>query len=320
MSEQTPTTGNTLSVATAQPLDQNAAALYLSNLAPTGRRTQHQALNTVAGMLSGGTLTALELDWSRVRYAHVAAVRSRLIETYKPATVNKFLAALRGALKSAWRLGQLSAEDYQRAVDIQSVNGSTLPRGRELTTGEVRALLAACEADRSPVGARDAAILALMFGAGLRRAEIVRLDLADIEQGTGRLVIHGKRSKERSAFLTNGAALAVADWLELRGEEPGPLFWAVLKSGRLVNRRLSNQTVYDLLAKRADQAEVRDLSPHDARRTFISNLLENGVDLALVSRLVGHENLSTTARYDRRGEDQKKRAAETVHVPYHGRG
>jgi integrase/recombinase XerD len=65
----------------------------------------------------------------------------------------------------------MDADSYHRAADLPSVRGSTLPRGRALTTGELRALFGARATDSTAAGARDAALLALLYGAGLRRAE-----------------------------------------------------------------------------------------------------------------------------------------------------
>jgi len=94
---------------------------------------------------------------------------------YAPSTANRHLAALRGVLKECWRLGYVSAEEFQRAADLEPVRGSRLPRARALRPGEVLALFAACEdfeSDKKPaMAARDAAILALLYGSGLRRAE-----------------------------------------------------------------------------------------------------------------------------------------------------
>ena len=255
-----------------------------------------------------------------LRFQHVAAIRSKLTEVYKPATVNKTLAALRGVLRSAWQSGQMSAEDFQKAASVKGVKGETLPAGRELTQGEISALMSDCEHDTTNAGARDAAIIGLMYSCGLRREEVVMLDLADYDNESGRLVVRGKGNKERIAWLTGGAARAVADWLTVRGNDPGALFVAVNKSGRIPSyKHMTPKTIYSMLAKRASEAGVKSFSPHDMRRTFVSDLLDAGADITTVSKMAGHANVTTTARYDRRPEEAKRKAASLLHVPYMGR-
>lgn len=298
-------------------IDQNPAAIYVSSLgSKAGQRTMMQVLNLIAAMVNDSD--ALSFDWSKVRFQHVAAIRSQLQVKYKPATVNKALAALKGALKAAWQSGQMTAEDYQKAVSVKGVRGETLPTGRELQTGELSALIEACEADKTPAGARDAAIIAMMYSCGLRRAEVITLDLADYEKDSERLKVRGKGNKERSAYITGGAARALSDWLNLRGEDPGALFVPVNRGGILSINRLTPQAIYNILYKRASGAGVKHFSPHDMRRTFVSDLLDHGADITTVSKMAGHANVSTTARYDRRPEEAKKKAAGLLHVPYRG--
>jgi integrase len=83
----------------------------------------------------------------------------------------------------------------------------------------------------------------------------------------------------------------------------------VNKAGRIGTRRLSSQSVLDILGRRGREAGLPDFAPHDLRRTAITRLLAAGVDLHTVSRFAGHANVQTTARYDKRGEEAKKRAA-----------
>jgi site-specific recombinase XerD len=300
-----------------RPPDRHPATVYLARLAPGSRRTMRAALETIAHLLSGGQATAASLAWGALRYQHTAAVRSAVAERYAPATANKLLAALRGVLHEAWRLGDLEAEAYQRAADLPTVRGQRLPRGRALAMGELRALFQVCQVDRTPAGARDAALLAVLYGSGLRRAEVVALDLRDYEAETNALRIRsGKGRKDRLSYVTEGSARALAAWLAVRGLDPGPLLCPVTKGRRLVRRRLTDQAVLWVLRKRAAAATVTPFSPHDLRRTFISLLLDAGADLATVQRLAGHANVQTTARYDRRGEAATRRAVALLHVPY----
>jgi integrase len=306
-----------LSLSTPDSPDRRPAAVYLATLKASSRRPQRQALNLVAALLTGGQADCLSLDWSQLRYQHTAAVRSRLMDGYAPATANRILSALRGVLEQAWLLGQMSAEDYHRAARIESIIGETLPAGRELSPEEIYALLSHCAKDHANSGIRDTAIIALMYSAGLRREEVTTLSVTDYDAKIGQLIVRGKRSKERIAYLADGAIAALRDWLGMRGNEPGPLFLAINKGGRLVySRRLSPQAIYGLLARRAAGAGVDSFTPHDLRRTFVSDLLDAGVDIATVAQMAGHSNVQTTARYDRRPAQTKQKAAQLLHIPY----
>jgi integrase/recombinase XerD len=305
-----------LALSTQIPLDRNPAAVYLASLeSPTSRRTMRQALDTIAGLLTGN-VDAFACNWAAVRFQHTAAIRSKLTEEYAASTANKFLSALRGTLKAAWQLGQMSAEEYHKAASVGGVKGETVPAGRELSGGEISALMQACAKDSSPAGARDAAIIALLYACGLRRAEVVALDLKDYDPESGRLVVRGKRNKERYAYPVDGAAQAMADWLRFRGGEPGALFRAINKGGRIRKGKMTTQAVYNMLRKRAEDAGVKEFSPHDLRRTFVSDLLDAGADIVTVSKMAGHASVQTTARYDRRPEEAKRKAAGLLHVPY----
>lgn len=114
----------------------------------------------------------------------------------------------------------------------------------------------------------------------------------------------------------NGSRAALTGWLRIRGEAPGPLFWPIDQAGRMIARRMTTQSVLEILQRRARRARVQRFSPHDLRRTFISDLLDAGADITTVAGLAGHASVTTTARYDRRGEETKRRAAELLVVPF----
>jgi site-specific recombinase XerD len=299
------------------PADQQPAAVYLASLAMRSRRVMGSDLNTIAGIVTGGKCEASTLQWGALRFAHTAAIRAALAERYSHTGANRMLSALRGVLKTAWRLDQMPTEEYQRAIDIPAIKGESLPSGRALTAGELHTFFDVCRSDSSPSGARDAALLAVLYGAGLRRSEIVALDLSDFNAESGGLTVrHGKGNKSRIAYASNGSRRALDAWLAVRGVEVGPLFLPLTKSGRIMQRRLNNQAVMDVLIKRAAQAGINNVSPHDFRRTFISDLLDRGADIVTVQKLAGHANVTTTARYDRRGEEAKQKAVELLHVPF----
>ena len=248
------------------------------------------------------------------------AIRTTLSERLKPGTVNTTLCALRCVAQEAWRLGQIDAETYARIKDVPAVTGSTLPAGRAVGSGEMGTILAACAQDPSPAGVRDGAIIALAYGGGLRRAELAGLTLDSILTDDGEsitLKLVGKRHKERLVYLDNGGAAALRDWLAVRGRADGPLLYRGIKGGQLVSGAgMTPQAIRHVLHRRAQQAKVDHVTPHDLRRSFVSDLLEGGVDIATVAQMAGHANVQTTARYDRRPEAAKKRAARVIHVPY----
>lgn len=305
-------------------LANHPAAAYLAGLSEGARRPQRNALNSIANILTSGAVSdCLAVDWGAVRYSHAAAVRSRLAEVYKPATANRMLAAFRGVMHAARFLKLIDVEEWQSITApkigaLKTVTGETLPAGRELGGGELVALVEDCQADKNrSAGIRDAAVIAVMYAGGLRRAEVVNLDLAHFDPTENKLTFTGKRNKQRTAYIQNGAAAAMADWLQIRGGDEGPLFLAINKSDRVrAAGRMTSQAVYNMLQRRAQAAGIAHFSPHDLRRTFVSDLLEAGADIATVAKMAGHSNVQTTSRYDRRPEQAKARAAGLLHMPY----
>jgi integrase/recombinase XerD len=185
------------------------------------------------------------------------------------------------------------------------------------TAGEIRTLFRACAEDPRPAGVRDAALLAVLYGAGVRRAEAVEMDVADFASETGAIKVRsGKGNKDRLTYVQGMAGVAVEVWLDMRGRQGGPLFVPIHRSGKVRFQRMQEQSIYDVLKRRADSAGIPPFSPHDLRRSFAGDLLDAGADISTVQQLLGHASVTTTQRYDRRGEATKRRAAGLLHVPY----
>ena len=249
-------------------------------------------------------------------HSEVGRLRGQLAEHRSPATANKLLAAVRGVLRAAWRGNAIDTDTYHRTIDAaQSVKGSRLPAGRALSSDEIQRLFAACD-DGTPSGSRDGAAFALMLGCGLRCSETIAIDMVDIDIGNETIAVLGKGNKQRTAYLPTGALRAVSTWVAVRGDVDGPLLCPVLHSGRLIDGRgISTVAVTQRLAKRCRHAEIVRCSPHDLRRTFVTDALAVGVDLAVVQRLAGHASPVTTATYDRRGESASRQAVKKLIVP-----
>lgn len=311
------------------PRERAAAAQYMMGLAAGSRPAQWSALLLVAGLLSGGACNPLDLPWGQVGYLHTNAVRAWLVEKRSPATAKRILAALRGVLKEAWRLGQMDSEAYHRAIDIKPVRGNSEQEaaGRYVQEGEIRALLQVCRADRSPAGVRDGVILGLAFYAGLRRAEIAGLRTEHVDLVNKTIRVRGKGAKWRTVPLVEGLGAAIGEWLGVRRKDEGGgmkdeekaaelLIWHVDRGGHVKARGVTPAGIRDVFARRVAEAGLRELAPHDGRRTWISNLLEVGGEVVVVQRLAGHQDPKTTAGYDRRGEEIRARTINRLSMAW----
>ena len=306
--------------------------VYLDRLdSASSRRTMRGCLDRIAQIIAmdeTGTVTGAGRPWWRLRYEHTTRIRAALRNrtgahggpAYSPASVNKHLVALRQVLRECWRLGLMSAEDYQRAADLASVEGSRLPRGSHLPGQALAAALAACDADGTPAGRRDAALFAVLYSTGARRAEIAGLALADYDPAERSLRVRGKRGKERLVYVTVEATARLDAWTAVRGRVPGALFPPISKAGRCRGdgERLAHptgQAIAGIVTRRLAQVGADPHTPHDFRRTFIGELLDAGVDLATAQQLAGHASPATTARYDRRPERRRRDAVDRLNLP-----
>jgi len=154
----------------------------------------------------------------------------------------------------------------------------------------------------------------LMTRYGLRRAEVVGISLADVDDAFESIVVCGKGGVVRTVPLAPGVRRALRAWLAVRGNDAGPLLTpvsATLPRQPLLGRRLSANAVAQVVRRHFGP----EVSPHDLRRTFTGDLLETGADLSTVAKVLGHADPATTAGYDRRGHATRLAAVERLEVP-----
>ncbi len=307
---------------TQEPLTDPVYA-YVGSLSPASQEAVWKRLRTVARLFE--IPDAATFPWHHLRATQVARIRQRLMQPYgpthkraAPATVNLTLAVFRGIAREARNANAMTSEEYRRICEVKADKGERLPRGRAIPTGELTALVRACAHDTSPAGVRDAAMLAALYTGGLRRSEMAMLALDDYTPAPPTLrILHGKNDKQREVPIPASAAAALDRWLALRGREPGALFVPIDQARRVAGdgKGMSAHAIYKMLNKRARQASIPPLTPHDMRRTFVGDLLTAGNDISAVQRMAGHASVTTTQRYDRRGDEVMRRAADTLHFP-----
>lgn len=284
---------------------------YLNELGSSeSARTVLARLDGVAQAL--GYNLAMDFPWESLTTDHVQAALRRLRDKKLAAsTINATLSAIKGVCRHAWRQRKMSQEMYLLIKDTRGVRGEKEPKGRNLETSEIKELLQIVEnvwRERNPtLYSRNRAIIGVLYGSGIRRTEITKLTIKDFRPATkhrkvDQLSVRGKGNKERKIPIPSFTVEWINEWLEYRGDEDGPLFCPVLKSGEIIDRALNSQSIYKMviqLSQLLDEA----LTPHDFRRSFITRLLElSGGDLKTTANLAGHSNLSTTAIYDLRRE------------------
>jgi integrase len=296
----------------------NSARLFLTGLSRSARRSTLARLSRFAGLF-GHTVDSF--PWAELSPAHVLNARGLLRETgMAPPSINLLLSHLRGVARTQRRTRPdlMSAETCAAICEVEGVRGKSEPAGRALREEEIAALRGVCARDRTAAGARDLALLSLLYYVGLRRDEACRLDPDDWSGRDHRLRVFGKGAKEEFVYVeAKEARLALGRWLKRRGRSAGPLFCSVWRGGHVRRdadgvRPLSGDDVYQLVRRRAREASLRPCTPHDLRRSAITHLLERGTDALAVQAFARHEQLSTTVRYDRRREEAKREAARQL--------
>lgn len=244
-------------------------------------------------------------EWRRV---------SLEIEQVKPSTWNRRRASLRVLVEWASSCGLLTYDPMSGVDPADEVELAP----RWLEKNDLARLLRRCEINIHGatsdawrfMAIRDQAMIYLMAYAGLREGELVALDLADIDlrERSGKVIIRlGKGQKKRMVPLAKEARRALRLWLDERGDPGTSALFIGCKGGLRASARMVQRRVAEI-GRQVDLV----VSPHDLRHTMAKRALDEGAPLTVVSKLLGHARLETTARYVQPGWGDLEKAVERL--------
>lgn len=284
-------------------------------------RAMNGSLHRLSTVFSQGTFDEETFPWEILVDEDMAhTMWSSVAARYAKKTAARDGVALRRMLRCCHRVGLLTYQEYQHARSFEAKGGRNGPQaGHYLSEDDLAVLARACRTGTgSPVTrARDTALVLVLASSGARGFELTGVDLADTHLPQQRLwLTRTKSGEERNAWLHPVAVEALAEWLEIRGDQPGSLLVPLSRTRPLVDHgEFSTFQLWKVIRQRGAEAGLGVVTPHDLRRFAITTMLEHGVDLALVARTVGHKDPATTAGYDRRPEQFQRAAVTTIQLP-----
>jgi site-specific recombinase XerD len=228
--------------------------------------------------------------------SYVKALREQKLSS---SNINQRLSALR---KLATEAEDNNLIDSKIANGIRAVKGVPF-RGRRtgnwLTREEAQMWLNAPDI-KTLKGVRDRAVLAVLIGCGLRRAEAAILSVSHIEQREGRWAIVdivGKRDKMRTVPMPSWAKAVIDSWTFAARIDDGFVFRRVNKGGNLMGERMTEQAIYNIVVGYAEKLEKQGIAPHDLRRTFAKLAHKGGSPIDQIQLSLGHDSIQTTEKY-----------------------
>lgn len=235
----------------------------------------------------------------QIEHTHIRAYLGELYERgLSKASAARALAAIRSWCKWLARQGEL--EQSPAALVATPKLPKHLPRVP--TIEEMNRLVDASAEEAAAWPERDRVILELLYGCGIRNAELVGIDLKDIHWANEAILVRGKGRKERYVPIGDAAAQALQAYLPERSKKlaaAGKDVPALLLNARLRgDGRLTTRSVGRIVKQLAlANGLPADVHPHTLRHAFGTHMLEEGADLRAIQELLGHERLSTTQRY-----------------------
>lgn len=283
---------------------------FLSSFSGSSRVTMRYALRMVANSLGMSEDRPVdELPWHTLTASAVEDVKETLNSSgLSPRTVRLYLQAVRALCRAMYIRGLMRGDDYQLIKEVKMPKGrNRVGRGRAVENKYRDKLIENCIRDERIQGVRDAALIAMFFGSGMRRAEVVSIKCEDLNLNEGEVKVVVKGGDTVFKYLTGWSIPYIRQWVEVRNAKlknpKGPLFSRIIKSGKVQEAAITGRGAYYLLRERSLSAGLPFIvKPHDARRTMGTLIIAEHGDI-IAQRVLGHANLATTAIYDKRSDD-----------------
>lgn len=295
---------------------QAPVVLYLERLAPSSRQTMRYVLQDAADRLGAEDVTIDEFPWHQLQPGHITALVAALrADGYAPNTSSLYVNAIRGVMNQAWQQSLITQDHLLKIRAVKAGGGTRLSKGRNLRRTLIRELMDVCAADPRPQGLRDAAIIAILYGSGMRKSESVNLELSQINVAERSLQVMGKGNKELIKFAPAWAFEKLEAWLAFRRahlpegvDDDDFLFNRIRRGSHITRERITKHAIYYIAKQRGKQVGV-NIMPHDFRRSFITRVIEE-YDVSIAQKLAHHANIATTVSYDMRDDNERRNATD----------
>lgn len=287
-----------------------AESFFLNTKAKTTKQKDRYVLRFFAEYTFDESEIEL-VDWSKLSHITILEFIEHKIESIQFATVNTYLTVLQVFAKHCFEMGAIDSEKYHLIRAINKYRGVSPDTGRALTIREISKIAQYFSKNNSARDSRNFALFALALGAGLRRAELVSINIEHIKKRE--LHVIGKGNKARVIYLGDFAFDAINNWRSQLNKKKGALFVGVYQSESIKEeQRLSIRAVNHIIDEICAKCTVMHFTTHDLRRTFATTLLHAENDIFTVQDLLGHSDPMTTKRYDKRGLKRKVKAINSL--------
>ena len=282
---------------TAADLSSERAQQFLAYRRAQGQRAtcSRPCLIWLLDLLRGLGVTAAEVTQAVLRESRAVSVSA----------AQNFVCALRSFLRFCFIEGLLEADLSQAALPVTGRRRSSLPKG--IGRADAEALLGACDR-RQALGRRDYALIILLLRLGLRRGEVARLRLEDIDWRAGELVVRGKGAREDRLPLAADVGEAIASYLR-RGRHASDRRELFLQA-RAPYEPIASGTVASTVRRACRRAEIPEVGSHRLRHTTACEMVSAGVPLQRIGQVLRHRSLQSTAIYARVDLDRLRLLAQ----------